>query len=427
MPGGYGARDSRAKRWRVRAYRPFHSRGIVSSGDLDADVYYGHEDDIHGMRTVEKEDEGDVFDRCCNHRTILLGAILVACAWLLYTHAPYIMQQACAAESVFLLLPAVTQQCMWPTKMLFKRGTVTVVETNGTRALRFGVQTETVVRLDVAGGYRSPALYVAAIVRVISHLHPQASHGRLVLLGVGGASLFHELLKQNFAQFQELIGVEADPELYAIRERFFAFEHRTPAANSTLVTHVVQDAARFMRDAPGAVNVAVNDCYTQTSNTIPTHLSTPEFTRLVFDRLEVGGYYVVNVVSHVDGSGREPFRWAVSAFTRIFNRVELYVVDKSGWPRVPPFWQEVQDRTARLQNFARQRGVNGSRWSRDGQARWMLNAVRNQARKRVLMRPSVKETGQQNILVVGIKMGDQVGRLPAMKHNLPLHEVLQPR
>lgn len=65
-----------------------------------------------------------------------------------------------------------------------------------------GCQTETVVRLDVAGGYRSPALYVAAIVRVISHLHPQASHGRLVLLGVGGASLFHELLKQNFAQFQ---------------------------------------------------------------------------------------------------------------------------------------------------------------------------------------------------------------------------------
>lgn len=82
-------------------------------------------------------------------------------------------------------------------------------------------------------------------------------------------------------------------------------------------------------------------CMVQTSNTIPTHLSTPEFTRLVFDRLEVGGYYVVNVVSHVDGSGREPFRWAVSAFTRIFNRVELYVVDKSGWPRVPPFWQEV--------------------------------------------------------------------------------------
>lgn len=73
---------------------------FVIAGDLDADVYYGHEDDIHGMRTVEKEDEGDVFDRCCNHRTILLGAILVACAWLLYTHAPYIMQQVkCFASS----------------------------------------------------------------------------------------------------------------------------------------------------------------------------------------------------------------------------------------------------------------------------------------------------------------------------------------
>lgn len=113
------------------------------------------------------------------------------------------------------------------------------------------------------------------------------------------------------------------------------------------------------------------------------------------------------------------------SFINMHETVYLSTLNGILWGMHTP--RQVQDRTARLQNFARQRGVNGSRWSRDGQARWMLNAVRNQARKRVLMRPSVKETGQQNILVVGIKMGDQVGRLPAMKHNLPLHEVLQPR
>ncbi len=88
-------------------------------------------------------------------------------------------------------------------------------------------------------------------------------------------------------------GVEIDPELEAVGNRFFDM-----AANENLTVHS-EDARPWLRRAEGGYDAIFVDAYRQPY--IPFYLATTEFFQLVRDRLNPGGVVVVNA-GHPEGN-----------------------------------------------------------------------------------------------------------------------------
>ena len=86
-------------------------------------------------------------------------------------------------------------------------GQVKVVDFPGRRLLLFGTQVETEVVVDARGRYTAPSEYIRTIAALIRRRFPApavAAHpdGSLLLMGVGGGSLFMELLLHNYTWLQ---------------------------------------------------------------------------------------------------------------------------------------------------------------------------------------------------------------------------------
>ena len=96
-------------------------------------------------------------------------------------------------------------------------GQVTVVDFPGRRVLLFGTQVETEVDVDARGRYTAPSEYIRTIAALIRRRFPAAAaaadpDGSLLLMGVGGGSLFMELLLHNYTRLQvgvPVVGIES--------------------------------------------------------------------------------------------------------------------------------------------------------------------------------------------------------------------------
>jgi hypothetical protein len=156
--------------------------------------------------------------------TVVLAVALVVLVWLeatglpervLSAPTPYsaARDQACVDfaptgwwSHVLMTLQQVV--CAKSYSVVYDDGSqVKVVDFPGRRVLLFGTQVETEVDVDARGRYTAPSQYIRTIAALIRRRFPAPAMaadpgGWLLLMGVGGGSLFMELLLHNFTWLQ---------------------------------------------------------------------------------------------------------------------------------------------------------------------------------------------------------------------------------
>ncbi len=132
----------------------------------------------------------------------------------------------------------------------------------------------------------------------------------------GGANTLPRAWAARYPKAGLLVS-EIDPAVTAVaREALW-----DRARDNLEVTH--QDARSLLRSLPegAAFDVIVGDAFHDIS--VPQHLTTLEFARLLESRLKPAGFYALNVI---DGARRPLFLLAsVRTLGRVFDRVEVWV------------------------------------------------------------------------------------------------------
>ncbi len=132
----------------------------------------------------------------------------------------------------------------------------------------------------------------------------------------GGANTLPRAWAARYPKAGLLVS-EIDPAVTAVaREALW-----DRARDNIEVTH--QDARSLLRSLPegAAFDVIVGDAFHDIS--VPQHLTTLEFARLLESRLKPAGFYALNVI---DGARRPLFLLAsVRTLGRVFDRVEVWV------------------------------------------------------------------------------------------------------
>lgn len=170
---------------------------------------------------------------------------------------------------------------------------IVVAEDNVARYLRFDRSFQSGMYL--ADPFDSPFLYSAyAHLGLIFQPHPR----RVLVVGLGGGSI----QKRFWRDYPELTveTAELDPLVVMVARRFFAVpdDPRLPVA--------VQDGRQFLLRTTRRYDMIILDAYF--ADSIPFHLTTVEFMRLVRSRLAPGGVAVSNIIGALEGPRSALFR-----------------------------------------------------------------------------------------------------------------------
>eukprot|EP00242_Pyramimonas_sp_CCMP2087_P009634 CAMPEP_0198223130 /NCGR_PEP_ID=MMETSP1445-20131203/91145_1 /TAXON_ID=36898 /ORGANISM="Pyramimonas sp., Strain CCMP2087" /LENGTH=401 /DNA_ID=CAMNT_0043901875 /DNA_START=171 /DNA_END=1372 /DNA_ORIENTATION=+ len=234
-----------------------------------------------------------------------------------------IYKEICFAASGWI--PGLYSACLWPDKLLYRSGSVSVVQSSSLVQLLFDEQVETELVLSEQGEYSEPADYVRNMARLVLEQMTPPNAGTILLLGVGGGSFFNELRHRRCEGCLRLIGVEADAEMLLLAERFFS--PPDPQARDIPTEYVNDDAQAFLANTTELYYVVVNDCYVKEGDGVPPAVRTVEFMYEVRRRLVPGGRYMMNVVSNVNGTGQEPYKQAADRMRKVFpESVQVYLV-----------------------------------------------------------------------------------------------------
>ena len=113
---------------------------------------------------------------------------------------------------------------------------------------------------------------------------------RALFLGGGAYTLPKTLLKEQKSVAIEVVDVE--PDLAGLAERYF----RVP--RDPRLTSYVRDGRRFLEETSVRYDLIFGDVY-QSLSSIPAHMTTEEFFKLVSERLSPGGVFMVNVIGNL--------------------------------------------------------------------------------------------------------------------------------
>ncbi len=139
----------------------------------------------------------------------------------------------------------------------------------------------------------------------------------VLFVGLGGGSA----PKRMWRDFPELRlqVAELDPEVVNVAYRFFALPRDPRLAVE------VEDGRRYLQRNERRFDVIVLDAYY--ADSIPFHLATQEFLRLVRDRLNPGGVVVANVIGALEGPDSKLFRSFYRTYRSVFPSVGVHPVD----------------------------------------------------------------------------------------------------
>jgi len=189
---------------------------------------------------------------------------------------------------------------------------IVVTEDGVARYLRFDRSLQSGMYLR--DPFDSPFLYVA-----YAHLgllfRPQAT--AVLVVGLGGGSIPKRLWRDYPAMKIEV--AELDPKVVQVAKEFFAvFE-------DPRLRIVTQDGRLFLRTVGRRYDMIVLDAYFAES--IPFHLTTQEFLRLVKTRLTPGGVVVFNIIGALQGPRSPLFRAMYRTASEVFPAVYLFPID----------------------------------------------------------------------------------------------------
>jgi spermidine synthase len=163
--------------------------------------------------------------------------------------------------------------------------------------------------------FRSVFRYTDAFHLALAY-RPEAK--RVLFLGLGGGSA-----PKQFRKFYPKVAVdvvEIDPEVLSIATKLFAL---TPDLG---VRTSIADGRQFIRSG-GLYDAICLDAYFASS--IPFHLTTQEFFRLVKSKLVPGGVVIANIVGAVSGRNSKLVRSEYRTLGSAFPKVWVYPVPES--------------------------------------------------------------------------------------------------
>jgi spermidine synthase len=186
-----------------------------------------------------------------------------------------------------------------------------VVDDDDSRYLRFDNSFQSGMYLD--SPFRTRFAYT-------DYLHLGLAYAptarRVLFIGLGGGSV-QKRMWRDFPALR-LHTVEIDPAVVDAAYRWFALP-RDPR-----LTVEVDDGRRFLRRDTRRWNLIVVDAYY--ADTIPFHLATAEFVRLVRSRLIPGGVVAVNVIGAMAGDTSRLLRSITRTYASAFPTVALHPV-----------------------------------------------------------------------------------------------------
>jgi spermidine synthase len=134
------------------------------------------------------------------------------------------------------------------------------------------------------------------------------------MIGGGAYTLPKNLA--NFYKNSEVTVVEVDGQVSDIARKYFSFD----GANIKTIT---SDARVFFRKNDKKYDLIFGDAYNSFIS-VPWHLVTDEFTKLVKTRLNDNGIYAVNFISSIKGENALFFNSMVKTFSKTFPNYYVF-------------------------------------------------------------------------------------------------------
>jgi spermidine synthase len=139
-----------------------------------------------------------------------------------------------------------------------------------------------------------------------------------VFLG-GGAMVMPEAMLTSDPSLHVEV-VEIDPQLFEVGRRFFRIDEYPQ------LTMIADDARRYLRLTDKKYDLIFGDVYHGVRN-VPPHLLTQEFFRLVKDRLNDGGVFMMNLIGTVHGRQALLFQSTLNTINSIFKQSYVFAID----------------------------------------------------------------------------------------------------
>jgi len=131
----------------------------------------------------------------------------------------------------------------------------------------------------------------------------------ILVIGVGSGKL-SENLRGTFPN-SKTTTVEIDPEVAEAASKYFKNNH-------PLMETEIADARPFLERNNQKYDLIFSDAYNSFIS-VPTHLTTQEFAKIVYSRLSDEGIYAVNMISSLSGSNSELYKSMLKTLSSVFN------------------------------------------------------------------------------------------------------------
>jgi spermidine synthase len=254
---------------------------------------------------------------CIGWSLVGLGAALLAWATRGGRRSPG-AKPALALASLLLLLPAAAHA---QGHVVFRQDTmyhhIAVEDTGPWRELKFDRSSQSgMLRADPL---RSMYAYTDGF-----HLAPVYCPNLKRVLFIGGGAATGPKQFRAFYPRVQVDVVEIDPAVIAAARRFFSFK---PDAR-TAVT--IQDGRRFLMTTHEQYDAIIVDAYYAES--IPFHVTTVEFMRLLKRRLNPGGVAIFNVIGSLAGSNSQLVRSEYKTIGQVFRSCAVFPILEAGEP-----------------------------------------------------------------------------------------------
>jgi spermidine synthase len=138
------------------------------------------------------------------------------------------------------------------------------------------------------------------------------------VLFIGGGAATGPKQFRSFYPDVHVDVVEIDPEVVAVAKKYFGFK---PDAR-TMVT--VGDGRRFLMTTRNRYDAIIVDAYYARS--IPFHVTTVEFMRLLQRRLNPGGVGIFNVIGSITGRNSQLVRSEYKTLARVFRSCAFFPI-----------------------------------------------------------------------------------------------------
>lgn len=159
------------------------------------------------------------------------------------------------------------------------------------------------------------ALEYTKFYQLAGHFKPNMK--KTLMLGGGGYS-FPKYAMSHYPEL-EMDVVEIDPEVTGLARRFFEFK------DHPRLTVFHEDARTFLNNSRARYDVIFGDTFTS-HYSIPFHLSTIEFVRMLHDSLVDDGVVLANVLCAIEGDAGRFMRAEYATFKAVFPQVYLFPV-----------------------------------------------------------------------------------------------------